>query len=386
MDFRKASLKLHKKHRGKIALAPKVQAKNAQELSVVYTPGVAAVSELLHRDVAAAYTHSIKANTVAVISDGSAVLGLGNIGPLGALPVMEGKALLFKQFADIDAFPIVLDTQDPDAIVETIKNIASGFGGINLEDIAAPKCFAIEERLRALLPIPVFHDDQHGTAIVVLAALTNALRVVRKKKETVRIVINGAGAAAQAIFRLLIADGFTAGNISMLDSKGILSTRRTDLDEYKTNIARTSNADNRSGTLADAISGADVCIGVSVGNVLTPAMVRTMQSNPIVFAMANPNPEISYDEAQRAGIAVFGTGRSDYPNQINNVLVFPGLFRGLLDSRTAAVTIDMELAAAHAIARLVSRADRSATHIIPSVFDVRVASAVARAVARVAKA
>jgi len=385
MDYRKASLALHKSKQGKIELASKVPARTMRELSVVYTPGVAAVSELLAKDPSAAYTHSIKGNTVAVISDGSSVLGLGNIGPLGALPVMEGKALLFKQFANVDAFPMVLDTQDTEAVVQTIKNIAPGFGGINLEDIAAPRCFEIEQRLRKELSIPVFHDDQHGTAIVVLAALVNALKVTKRQRAKISIVINGAGAAAQAICHLLIAAGCTAGNIRMVDSKGILVTGRTGMDAYKASIARITNTERRVGSLTDAVVGADVFIGVSVGNVLTRDMVATMAPAPIVFAMANPIPEIAYDEAQKANIGVFGTGRSDYPNQINNVLVFPGFFRGLLDARVSAITMEMKIAAAQAIAKLVSVSDLSRTHIIPEAFDKRVAAAVARAVLRAAK-
>ncbi len=384
MDYRAASLALHKKRQGKIGLAAKVSANNKRQLATVYTPGVAAVSELLYSDPQAAYTHSIKGNTVAVISDGSSVLGLGNIGPLGALPVMEGKALLFKKFAGVDAFPICLDTQDTEEIIQTIKNIAPVFGGINLEDIAAPRCFEIEERLRAELAIPVFHDDQHGTAIVVLAALTNALQVVKKEKESIRIVINGAGAAAQAIFHLLVADGYNPGMIMMVDSKGIIHASRSDLDTHKQSIAQISNAEGRTGTLADAVHGADVFIGVSVGNVLTVDMVRTMTDNSIVFAMANPVPEIAFEDAVTAGVAVFGTGRSDYPNQINNVLVFPGLFRGVLDARVQTITTVMKLAAAHAIAAIIPRRKLSAKNIIPQPFNRKVAPAVAKAVMSVA--
>ncbi len=384
MDYEARSIALHKKKRGKIALAPTFPARTRKDLSVAYTPGVAGVSKLLHSNPDAAYTHSIKGNTVAVVSDGSAVLGLGNIGPLGALPVMEGKALLFKKFGGVDAFPIVLATQDVEEIIATVKNIAPTFGGINLEDISAPRCFEIEARLKAELNIPVFHDDQHGTAIVVLAGLINALKVVKKNRHEARIVMNGAGAAAQAIFHLLIQAGFDASRVIMLDTKGILEKNRIGLDQYKQHIADISNIEGRSGGLNVALVGADVFIGVSIGNVLTPELVGLMSSDSIVFAMANPTPEISYDDAQRANIAVFGTGRSDYPNQINNVLVFPGLFRGVLDARVNEITDAMKIAAGEAIARLVPDNKLSAHNIIPKPFNKRVAKAVAHAVMQAA--
>ncbi len=379
MNYGKISLALHKKHKGKIALTGTVPVRNKQDLSVVYTPGVAAVSSYIHENPKAVFTHTIKANTVAIVTDGSAVLGLGNIGPEAALPVMEGKALLFKTFANVDAFPICLATQDVEEIIQTIKNIAPVFGGINLEDISAPRCFEIEERLKKELSIPVFHDDQHGTAIVLLAALTNALKVVKKTK-SVSIVISGAGAAAQAVFHLLTVAGFTAGNIIMLDRKGIIGTHRNDLDSHKSAIAKITNKENRIGGYAEAVANADVFIGVSSGNVLTKEHVATMAKDPIIFAMANPTPEIAYEEAVKTKVAVFGTGRSDYPNQINNVLVFPGLFRGVLDAGVSQITDTMKVAAALAIANLVPKNKLSKKYIIPDAFDKRVAKAVALAV------
>ncbi len=378
-NYGKASLALHKKNKGKIALKGTVPVRNKQDLAVAYTPGVAAVSSYIHENPEAVFTHTIKSNTIAVVSDGSAVLGLGNIGPEAALPVMEGKALLFKQFANVDAFPICLATQDVEEIIQTIKNIAPVFGGINLEDISAPRCFEIEERLKQELSIPVFHDDQHGTAIVLLAALTNALKIVKKTKH-VSIVISGAGAAAQAVFHLLTVAGFDAKNIILLDRKGIIGIHRTDLDAHKLLIARTTNGNKRIGTLADAIAEADVFIGVSSGNLLTKEDVATMNDNPIIFAMANPTPEISYEEAMKSKVAVFGTGRSDYPNQINNVLVFPGLFRGVLDARVSQITDKMKVAAALALANLVPKNKLNKKYIIPDAFDKRVVKAIANAV------
>lgn len=380
MDYGKISLALHKKHKGKIATKGTVPVRNKKELAVAYTPGVAAVCTHIHENPEAAFTHTIKANTIAVITDGSAVLGLGNIGPAAALPVMEGKALLFKNFGNVDAFPICLDTQDTEEIIKTIKHLAPGLGGINLEDISAPRCFEIEQRLINELSIPVFHDDQHGTAIVLLAALTNALKVVKKDK-TISIVINGAGAAAQAIVHLLVAGGFDEKNIVVLDSKGIIGLHRADLDVHKMAIAKMSNSGKRTGGLSEAVVGADVFIGVSVGNVLTKEHIESMAKDPIVFAMANPTPEISYEDAMKTKVAVFSTGRSDYPNQINNVLVFPGLFRGLLDARISKVTDDIKLRAAYALAGLVSKNKLSKKYIIPDPFDKRVAKAIAKAVA-----
>ena len=365
-------------HRGgKIAVQGKIPLKSQADLSMAYTPGVGRVSKAVAEDPEQIYNLTIKQNTVAIVTDGSAVLGLGNLGPGGALPVMEGKAMLFKEFAGVDAFPICLATQDTDAIVETVKNIAPVFGGVNLEDIAAPRCFEIEVKLRGILNIPVFHDDQHGTAIVSLAALINALKLVKKSIEDIRIVINGAGAAGIAIARLLQKAG--ANKIWLCDSKGIVSKSRTGLNQEKQAFAVES-----SGTLADALMGADVFLGVSVPGVLTPEMVRSMAKDPIVFAMANPIPEIQ-PELVAEEVAVMATGRSDYPNQINNVLAFPGIFRGALDCRATTLTSTMYLEAARAIASLVKTSDLDQEHIIPSVFDTRVATAVAGAVASAAR-
>ena len=371
---------LHKKLKGKIEVVSKVPLRNKNDLSLAYTPGVAAVSLLVAKNKEAMFTHTIKANSVAVVSDGSAVLGLGNIGPEGAMPVMEGKALLFKELAGVDAYPICLATQDEDEIVRTVKNIAVGFGGVNLEDISAPRCFSIEEKLKKELDIPVFHDDQHGTAIVVLAALINALRLAKKDIRKIKIVINGAGAAAMACANLLVKAGLSGKNMIMLDTKGILHKGRPDMNHYKNKMALISNQEERKGGLEKAVIGADVFIGVSSGNVLTKEMVEKMADKPIVFAMANPDPEISFDEAKNSGIFIFGTGRSDHPNQINNALAFPGIFRGALDARAMAITDKMKLAAAQAIANLVSKKELSRDFIIPSPLDRRVAKAVAKAV------
>ena len=365
-------------HRGgKIAVQGKIPLKSQADLSMAYTPGVGRVSKAVAEDPEQIYNLTIKQNTVAIVTDGSAVLGLGNLGPGGALPVMEGKAMLFKEFAGVDAFPICLATQDTDAIVETVKNIAPVFGGVNLEDIAAPRCFEIEVKLRGILNIPVFHDDQHGTAIVSLAALINALKLVKKSIEDIRIVINGAGAAGIAIARLLQKAG--ANKIWLCDSKGIVSKSRTGLNQEKQAFAVES-----SGTLSDALMGADVFLGVSVPGVVTPEMVRSMAKDPIVFAMANPIPEIQ-PELVTGDVAVMATGRSDYPNQINNVLAFPGIFRGALDCRATTLTSTMYLEAARAIASLVKASDLDKENIIPSVFDTRVATAVAGAVAHAAR-
>ncbi|OGZ06117.1 MAG: malate dehydrogenase [Candidatus Lloydbacteria bacterium RIFCSPHIGHO2_01_FULL_49_22] len=380
MDYNKRSLAQHKKYQGKIEVRSLVSIKNKDDLSLAYTPGVAAVCLAIAKDKRIARTHTLKGRTVAVVSDGSAILGLGNLGALAALPVMEGKAALFKTFADVDAFPIVLDTQDTEEIIATVKAIAPTFGGINLEDIAAPRCFEIEERLKQALDIPVFHDDQHGTAIVVAAAFLNALRVVKKDIRRVRIVINGAGAAAVAVYRMLVRAGVMRGNIIMLDSKGILHADRGGIRGYKQAIAHETNREGRRGGLDVAIEGVDVFIGVSAPNVLTSAMVETMADVPVVFAMANPDPEIAFEVAQKTKIAVLGTGRSDHPNQINNVLIFPGIFRGALDVGAREITEDMKLAAALAIAKLVTKSELSATYIIPKPFDKRVVLAVANAV------
>lgn len=365
-------------HRGgKITVNSKIPLKSQSDLAMAYTPGVGRICTAIAEDPSQVHTLTIKQNTVAIVTDGTAVLGLGNLGPHGALPVMEGKAMLFKEFAGIDAFPICLATQDTDEIVRTVKNIAPVFGGINLEDIAAPRCFEIEERLRKELDIPVFHDDQHGTAIVTLAALINALKLVKKSISDIRIVINGAGAAGVAVARLLRKAG--AETIWICDTKGILSLSRTDLTEQKREFAVKAQ-----GSLAGALQGADVFIGLSVPGVLTPEMVRSMAKDPIVFAMANPIPEIQ-PELVGSDVAVMATGRSDYPNQINNVLAFPGVFRGALDCRASTITTTMYLEAAYAIASLINPLDLHREHIIPSVFDKRVAIAVAAAVQQAAR-
>ena len=360
-------------HRGgKISVESKISLKRQSDLAMAYTPGVARICTAIANDPQQVYNLTIKQNTVAIVTDGSAVLGLGNLGPEAALPVMEGKAMLFKEFAGIDAFPICLNTQDTDEIIRTVQNIAPVFGGVNLEDISSPRCFEIEARLRETLNIPIFHDDQHGTAIVSLAALINALKLVKKTMAEVCIVINGAGAAGVAIARLLRKAG--AENIIMCDSKGVLSKNRTDMNPEKLEFAVASG-----GTLEDAIAGADVFLGVSAPGVLTRSMVRSMAENPIVFAMANPIPEIQ-PELIMEDAAIIATGRSDYPNQINNVLAFPGIFRGALDCKATTITTSMYLGAAYAIASLVSPSQLDKEHIIPSVFDERVATAVAGAV------
>lgn len=365
-------------HRGgKISVHSKIELHKQSDLAMAYTPGVGRICKAIAADPEQVYSLTIKSNTVAIVTDGSAVLGLGNLGPEAALPVMEGKAMLFKEFAGIDAFPICLATQDTEAIIEAVKNIAPVFGGVNLEDISAPRCFEIEARLRNELDIPVFHDDQHGTAIVSLAALINALKLVKKSLEDVRITINGAGAAGVAIARLLRKAG--AKTIWMCDSKGILSTKRPDLTDEKREFAVET-----AGTLADSLLGADVFLGVSAPGVLTTDMVRSMAKDPIVMAMANPIPEIQ-PELIADDVAVMATGRSDYPNQINNVLAFPGVFRGALDCRASTITANMYLEAASAIASLINATDLDKEHIIPSVFDTRVATAVAAAVQRAAR-
>lgn len=365
-------------HRGgKISVESRIPLRGQDDLAMAYTPGVGRICMAIAQHPEEVYKLTIKQNTVAIVTDGSAVLGLGNLGPEAALPVMEGKALLFKQFGGVDAFPICLDTQDTDAIVETVKHIAPVFGGINLEDIAAPRCFEIEARLQRELNIPVFHDDQHGTAIVSLAALINALKLVNKTFADIRIVINGAGAAGIAIARLLHKAGAT--QIILCDSRGILSHSRTDLTPQKQEFAV-----DQTGTLADAMQGADVFLGVSAPDVVTPAMVRSMAKAPIVFAMANPIPEIQ-PELVAEDVAVMATGRSDYPNQINNVLAFPGVFRGALDCRASCFTTNMYLEAAHALAALIKPADLNREHIVPSVFDDRIAAVVSAAVQRAAR-
>jgi malate dehydrogenase (oxaloacetate-decarboxylating) len=370
------AMELHKTLRGKLSIKSKTPIKDRETLSLVYTPGVGAVASAVAKDSALLRTHTIKGNTVAVISDGSAVLGLGNIGPGGALPVMEGKAALFKELADVDAFPICLATQDVDAIVETIVNIAPVFGGINLEDIAAPRCFEIERRLQARLTIPVIHDDQHGTAIVVLAGLFNAFTVVKKDLHQSTIAIIGAGAAGNAVARLLLFAG--AGDICLVDRKGIVTTERTDLDPEKMEIARITNHAKRVGTLHDALASADAVVGVSGPGLITADDVRAMNKAAIVIAMANPVPEIMPDEARAGGAAIVATGRSDFPNQVNNALCFPGMFRGALDNNVTHITQDMKLAAARALAAVVK--NPTTDYIIPSPFDPAVVAAVANAI------
>ena len=385
MDYKKLSLDLHRKMKGKLEILSKVPLRNKNDLSLAYTPGVAEVCQLIAADKQAVFTHTIKANAVAIITDGSAVLGLGNIGPEAALPVMEGKAVLFKEFGGVDAWPICLATQDTEKIIETIKAIAPAFGGINLEDIAAPRCFEIEERLKKELTIPVFHDDQHGTAIVVLAALYNALKIVNKKIGSIKIIINGAGAAAIAVAKILLAAGADGNKMILLDRQGIIFNGRDNLNKYKQELAQISNGQKIKGTLAEALVKADLFIGVSTADVLRPEWIKLMADEPIVFAMANPNPEISFEAAKKTKIAVFGTGRSDYPNQINNVLAFPGIFRGALDARAGQITETMKLAASEAIAGLISKKELKPNYIIPEVFDQRVAKTVARAVKKAVK-
>lgn len=377
MDYGQTSLQKHLKNRGKIEIKSKFgEVATRDDLSVAYTPGVAAVSSLLAEHLEEAKNYSIKGNTIAVVSDGSAVLGLGNIGPLGALPVMEGKALLFKEFGGVDAYPIVLATQDVEEIIKTVKMIAPTFGGINLEDISAPRCFEIEERLKAELDIPVMHDDQHGTAVVVLAALINSLKLVKKDKETIKVVVSGVGAAGVAITNLLLKYGVK--NIIMADSKGIISKNRTDLNPEKIKMAATTNLDNLDGNLATALMGADVFIGVSAPGIVKKEDIEAMAKNPIVFAMANPTPEIMPEAAKEAGAVIVGTGRSDYPNQINNVLAFPGIFRGALDHGVKKITDEMKLAAAEAIAACVAEDELGEEMIMPPPFNKEVAKAVAK--------
>lgn len=388
MDYNEESLKLHSRNKGKISVTPKVEVRTIQDLSLVYSPGVAAPCLEIARDPELAYEYTIKGNTVAIVSDGTAVLGLGDIGPLAAIPVMEGKAMLFKKFAGIDAFPICLDTQDVDKIVETVKLIAPVFGGVNLEDISAPRSFEVEARLQDI-GIPVFHDDQHGTAIVVLAGLINACKVAKKQLKDVTVVINGAGAAGIAIARLLRCvehENATAcipvKDIIVCDSNGILSAERGDLNDSKRAVLSFTNANNKSGTIQDALVGADVFIGVSVANLLTAEDIATMNKDSIVFALANPVPEIMPAEAHKGGALIVGTGRSDLPNQVNNVLGFPGIFRGALDARAKRITPAMKLAAAYAIASCIKHPMYD--EVIPATLDIKVASAVAEAVKKVA--
>ena len=378
MTINEKALKLHEKWNGKLDTVSKVQVKTREDLALAYTPGVAEPCKVIAEDPEAAYRYTIKSNTVAVVSDGSAVLGLGNIGPLAAMPVMEGKAVLFKEFGGINAFPICLDTQNTEEIIETVVRIAPAFGGINLEDISAPRCFEIEERLKKLLNIPVFHDDQHGTAIVVLAGIINALKVTGKKKEDCRVVVNGAGSAGVAITKLLLNYGFP--HITMCDKTGMLCKGMEGLNWMQEKMVEVTNLEHKTGTLADALKGADIFVGVSAPGIVSQEMVASMNKDSILFAMANPVPEIMPDLAKAAGARVVGTGRSDFPNQVNNVLIFPGIFRGALEGRATAITEEMKLAAANAIAALVDDSELSDENILPAAFDPRVADAVSKAV------
>ncbi len=378
MDQKEKALSLHEKWNGKLETTAKSKVNTREDLAIAYTPGVAEPCKVIAENKEAAYTYTWKSNTVAVVSDGSAVLGLGNIGPYAAMPVMEGKCVLFKEFGNVNAVPICLDTQDTEEIIATVKNIAPGFGGINLEDISAPRCFEIEERLKAELDIPVFHDDQHGTAIVVLAGVINALRVTGKKKEACKVVVNGAGSAGIAITRLLLTYGFS--NITMCDRKGILYQDDPDLNWMQKKMTEVTNLEQKKGTLADALKSADIFIGVSAPNIVTPEMVASMNRDAILFAMANPVPEIMPDLAKAAGARIVGTGRSDFPNQVNNVIAFPGIFKGALESRASQITEEMKLAAAEALAALVSDEELSEDFIMPEAFDPRVAEAVSNAV------
>ena len=372
------ALKMHEQWNGKLETTAKAHVDTREDLAIAYTPGVAEPCKVIAEDPEAAYKYTIKANTVAVVSDGSAVLGLGNIGALAAMPVMEGKAVLFKEFGGVNAVPICLDTQDTEEIIRTVVNIAPAFGGINLEDISAPRCFEIETRLKELLNIPVFHDDQHGTAIVVLAGIINALKVTGKKKEDCRVVINGAGSAGIAIAKLLLTYGFS--HIIICDSKGIISRSADNLAPVKEEIAQITNKDDLKGTLADALKGADIFIGVSAPGVVTADMVASMNKDAILFALSNPVPEIMPDLAKAAGAKVVGTGRSDFPNQVNNVVAFPGIFKGALEGRAAQITEEMKLAAAEAIAGLVADDELNEDNILPQPFDPRVADTVSQAV------
>ena len=372
------ALALHKEWNGKLETISKSPVKSREDLSLAYTPGVAEPCKVIAEDKEAAYTYTMKANTVAVVSDGSAVLGLGNIGPYAAMPVMEGKAVLFKEFGNVNAVPICLDTQDTEEIIKTVTYLAPGFGGINLEDISAPRCFEIEERLKATLDIPVFHDDQHGTAIVVLAGIINALKLVNKKKEDCRVVINGAGSAGVAITKLLLTYGFK--NVIMCDKIGILGKDSEGLNWMQEKMVQITNPNNESGTLADAMKGADIFVGVSAPGIVSKEMVASMNKDSILFAMANPVPEIMPDLAKEAGARIVGTGRSDFPNQVNNVVAFPGIFKGALEGRAKQITEEMKLAAANAIASLVSDDELHDDNIMPQAFDPRVADVVANAV------
>ena len=378
MTASEKALLLHEQWNGKLETVSKSPVKSREDLSLAYTPGVAEPCKIIAENPEAAYTYTMKANTVAVVSDGSAVLGLGNIGPLAAMPVMEGKAVLFKEFGGVNAVPICLDTQDTEEIIKAVTYLAPSFGGINLEDISAPRCFEIEERLKQTLNIPVFHDDQHGTAIVVLAGIINALKVVGKKKEDCKVVVNGAGSAGVAITKLLLTYGFP--NVTMCDKVGILSKETEGLNWMQEKMVQVTNLSGEKGTLADAMKGADIFIGVSAPGIVTQEMVASMNKDSILFAMANPTPEIMPDLAKAAGAKVVGTGRSDFPNQVNNVIAFPGIFKGALESRASQITEEMKLAAANALANLVSEEELSEDFILPEAFNPKAAEAVANAV------
>ncbi|SDM89569.1 malate dehydrogenase (oxaloacetate-decarboxylating) [Fictibacillus solisalsi] len=381
--LREEALHMHRVNKGKLESTPKVPVRNAKDLSLAYSPGVAEPCKDIYDDKSKVYEYTMKGNTVAVVSDGTAVLGLGNIGPEAAMPVMEGKAVLFKSFAGVDAFPICLNTTDIDKIVETVKLLEPTFGGVNLEDIAAPNCFLIEERLKKETNIPIFHDDQHGTAIVTLAGLVNALKLSNRQMSEIKVVVNGAGAAGIAIIKLL--DRFGVKDIVMCDTKGaIYEGRPFGMNSVKSEVAKFTNRSKKEGTLQEVIAGTDLFIGVSVEGALTEEMVRSMNENPIIFAMANPTPEIMPQKAREAGAMVIGTGRSDFPNQVNNVLAFPGIFRGALDVRATHINEEMKIAAVHAIANLVAESELNPDYVIPAPFDPRVAPAVAAAVAKAA--
>ena len=372
------ALQLHEEWNGKFETTPKMKIQTREYLALAYTPGVAEPCKVIAKDKEAAYKYTIKSNTIAVVSDGSAVLGLGNIGAHAAMPVMEGKAVLFKEFGNVNAVPVCLDTQDTEEIIKTVVNIAPAFGGINLEDISAPRCFEIETRLKELLDIPVFHDDQHGTAIVVLAGIINGLKVTGKTKEDCQVVVNGAGSAGIAITKLLLTYGFK--HVTMCDKSGILSKASEGLNWMQQSMMEVTNLENKTGSLADALRGADIFVGVSAPNIVTADMVKTMNKDAIIFAMANPVPEIMPDVAKAAGAKVVGTGRSDFPNQVNNVIAFPGIFKGALEGRARQITEDMKLAAALAIANLVPDDEVSDVNILPEAFDPRVADVVSKAV------
>ncbi len=377
MTLGEKALELHKQWNGKIETTAKSKVNSREDLSIAYTPGVAEPCKVIAEDPEAAYIYTMKSNTVAVVSDGSAVLGLGNIGALAAMPVMEGKAVLFKEFGGVNAVPLCLDTQDTEEIIRTVVNLAPAFGGINLEDISAPRCFEIEERLKELLDIPVFHDDQHGTAIVVLAGIINALKVTGKKKEDCKVVVNGAGSAGVAITKLLLTYGFS---VTMCDIHGIISKDSPDLNWMQKKMAEVTNLSGQTGTLADALKDADIFVGVSAPGIVTKEMVASMNKDAIIFAMANPVPEIMPELAKEAGARVVGTGRSDFPNQVNNVIAFPGIFRGALEGRASRITEEMKLATAKAIAALVSDEELNEDNILPEAFDPRVAETVSAAV------